>query len=112
MGDIEETAEWLTERETIEATIIRGDEEHPIRVRDITRDELAAIEDRSHGGAEEEDEAIRAVIREYLVEPDVDPDEMMMRKRQAVFVAIQDAWSGREEIEAAMEEMSLPGNRE
>jgi len=110
MNDIEDTARWLEEREIIETTITRDGEEYPFHVRDITRDELAEIEDKSRGGPEAEDEAIREVIREYLVEPESDPDDMMMRKRQAAFVAIQDAWSGRQEVEKAMEEMSLPGN--
>lgn len=110
--DTDATAEWLTDPDTIEATITRSDApDLPIEVRDITRDELVALEERSEGGPQAEEEAIRHAIREYLVEPDVDPDTVVMRKRQMLFVAMQRAWSGEQEIRAAMEELELPGNR-
>lgn len=107
----EDTAEFLTSRDTIEATLHVDDTEFPIEVRDVTRDELEAIEERVADDPEAEDDAIRELIREYLVSPDVDPDAMMMRKRQLVWFGIQQAWSGVEEIQAAMNELDVPGNR-
>lgn len=106
-----DTGEFLTERDTIEATLHVDDREFPIEVRDVTRDELEDIEDKSGDGPEAEEEAMREVIREYLVAPDVDPDEMMMRKRHLVWFGIQEAWSGVKDIQAAMDELELPGNR-
>lgn len=111
MTDTSDTADWLKEADTIEATLHADDREFPIEVEDVTRDQLDALEERSKGGPEAEDEAIRQAIREYLVAPDVDPDAIPMRKRSLLFFGMQQAWSGVEEIQAAMEEMQLPGNR-
>lgn len=107
----DDTAEWLQSTDTVEATIHVDGEEFPIEVRDITRDELEALEVKSEGGPEAEEEAIREAIREYLVEPDVDPDAMPMRKRSLLWFGLQQAWSGVDEIQAAMDDLELPGNR-
>ena len=56
----EDTAEFLTSRDTIEATLHVDDTEFPIEVRDVTRDELEAIE--------EQREAIEAEIQSLRTE--------------------------------------------
>ncbi|QLH82459.1 hypothetical protein [Halosimplex pelagicum] len=106
----DDTAEWLQSKDTIEATLHVDGDELPIEVEDITRDELDALESQAQEGPDAEDEAIRNAIREYLDEPDVDPDEMPMRKRSVLWFAMQQAWSGVEDIQAAMDEIDLPGN--
>lgn len=117
----DDTADWLQSKDTIEATlhVEELDDELPIEVEDITRDELEALEEHSKAGpdasdeeaADAEDEAVRQAIREYLVAPDVDPDDMPMRKRSLLWFGLQQAWSGVEEIQAAMDEIEMPGNR-
>lgn len=108
----DDTADWLQSKDTVEATLHVDGDELPIEVEDITRDELEALEAASEGGPEAEDEAIRSAIRDYLVSPDVDPDAMPMRKRSLLWFGLQQAWSGVEDIQAAMDEIELPGNRQ
>lgn len=108
----DDTAEWLTDRDTVETTLTTDDgTELPLVVEDITRDELDALEERAEQGPEAEDAVIREVIREYLVEPENDPDAIPLRKRALVWLGIQRAWSGADEVQAAMDELEVPGNR-
>lgn len=104
----DDTSDWLTEREELEADL--GDTGHSITVLDVTEAELNELEAMADDGDEGEVEAIKHAIREYLLEPDVDPEEMMMRKRQLVWVSMQRVWSGADEIKAAFEDLDLPGN--
>lgn len=106
----EDTGEWLTTPDTLTATVALGGVKREIKVRDISRDRLEALEERLGGDADAQDQAVREAIREYLVEPAVDPDEMPMAKRQAVWLAIQKVWSGADEVRSAMDELQVPGD--
>lgn len=105
------TAEWLESRDSIVREIERDGDSFPIEVQDITQDELEALEDRAAEDPEAEAEVIRRAIDEYLIRPDVDPSQVPMSKRQTLWFAMQMAWSGIEDIQAAMDELEIPGNR-
>lgn len=111
-NDFEETADWLESRDTIQREIDVDGQSLPIEVQDITQTELDALEDRAQEGLEEEAEVIHEAIEEYLVNPDVSPEDVPMNKRSQLWFAMQLAWSGADDIQAAMSEMELPqGNR-
>lgn len=104
------TADWLTEADTIEHTIPQEDgDDLPIEVQDITQDELERIEAKAQEGIDAEAEAYREAIDEYLVEPDVDASEIPMQRRNMLFFHMSLAWSGVEEVSAAMDDMEIPG---
>lgn len=105
MTEYDDTADWLQSRDTIERDL----DGHPIEIRDITEAELEKLEERAAGDPEAEAEVIKEAIDEYLVEPDVPAADIPMNKRQRVWFAMQLAWSGAEDIQAAMEELQIPG---
>lgn len=113
MTDYDQTADALTSRDTLETEITLGGESLPIKLEDITQAELDDLEDRAADGPEAEAEVIREAIEEYLDEPDVDVDDVPMHKRTQLWFGMQLAWSGVEDVQAAMDDMDLPnqGNR-
>jgi|GEM_PF-6778381 len=112
MTDFDNTADWLQSRDTITREITADGESFPIEIKDITQDELEALEDRASDGPDAEAEVIQEAIDEFLVEPSVDVDAIPMSKRTQLWFAMQLAWSGAEDIQAAMQELQLPqGNR-
>lgn len=112
MTDYDATADALTSRDALEKDILLDGESMPIKLKDITQNELEALEDRAGEGPDEEAAVIREAIEEYLLEPEVTVDDIPMHKRSQLWFAMQLAWSGAEEIQAAMDEMELPqGNR-
>lgn len=106
-----DTKEFLTSRETISATIERDGDEYPLKVRDITRDELTELEERAGDGPEAEEQVIREAIGEYLIEPDVDPDSVPTQKLSLLFGHLMRAWSGADEVGDAMDDLQIQGNR-
>jgi hypothetical protein len=106
----DDTADWLTSVDTIKHTISREDaDDLQIEVEDITEDELEAIEERAQEGPDAEAEVYRESIEEYLVKPDVDTGNIPMNRRNVLFFHMQLAWSGIDEVSAAMDEMEIPG---
>jgi len=111
----EETADWLTDTEsTITETIdVPDGPELPIEVKEITEDELEAIEEKAAEGPDSDAEATKRAIDEYLVSPAVDVDNVPLGKRNQLFVAMMLAWSGISAATATVDELDLPnqGNR-
>lgn len=116
MASYEDTAAELTSRGTIEEEILLGGEPFPIELRDITESELEELEERTldeegNIDPEAESDVMREAIEEYLVQPEVEVDDIPTHKRSQLWFGMQLTWSGVEDIQAAMEEMELPGNR-
>jgi len=108
MSDYQETADVLTSRDTIETEITLDGQSLPIKLEDITQSELEELEKRAEEDPEAEAEAIEEAISEYLIEPDVDIAEIPMHKRTQLYFGMHLAWSGVEDVQAAMDEMQLP----
>jgi len=104
--DFEDTADALTSTATVETTLTLDGDDYPLQVEEIKEADLQQIEDQAADNPEAEAEAIKAAIREYLVEPGVDPEEMPMNKRQAVFWEMMSVWAGTD-IQAEMAELQV-----
>jgi hypothetical protein len=112
MTDFEQAADVLTSRDTIETEITISGDTITIRLQDITQDELDALEERAEEGPDVEAEVMKEAIEDYLIEPTVDIKEVPMNKRSQLWFGMQLAWSGAEDIQAAMDDLELPqGNR-
>jgi hypothetical protein len=106
-------ADWLTgagdDRPTATGTIVDTDIE--ITVVEVTSAQLDALDGSVENGTADE-EAMDNGIREFLVdvggdEPP-DPDEMLLRRKNLLWMSMMNIWSGAEDILPAMQEMSLP----
>ena len=111
MTDFNQTADALTSRDTIETEITLDGDPFPIEIKDITQSELEALEDRADQGPDAEAEVIQEAVDKYLLKPEVDIAAVPMHKRSQLWFGMQLAWSGAEDVQAAMEEMEIPGNR-
>lgn len=106
----EETEDWLTNTDdTIERTWEEDGEERTIEVKEITEGELERIESKATEGPEAEAEAMKTAIREYLVRPNVPVREIPMGKRNTLFVHMQLAWSGLENVQATLDDINIDG---
>lgn len=110
--------EWLTggddeSRPTATGTII--DTDIQITVVDVTEEQLDAL-DGSLEDAQADMETKDNAIREFLVSVDgedpPDPEEMLMRRKNLLWLSMCQIWGGVQDIQPAMEQMQLPqGNR-
>lgn len=108
-------ADWLTgddsDQPTATGTIIGTDIE--IEVVDVTQDDLDELAGAVEDG-EPDMEAKHDAIREYLVavegDDPPDPEEMLLRRKNVLWMSMSRVWSGAEDIRPAMEELQLPGN--
>jgi len=105
----DDTAAWLTgedaDQPTATGTIPGTD--HEITVVDVTEAQLDALEG-DIDDAEADMEAKKAAIRDFLVKPDVDPDDMPLRRRNLLWAGMFRIWSGADDIGPAMDELQVP----
>lgn len=108
-----DTKAWAEATDTTRTILHVDGEQLPIVVQDVTRDDLEALDAELEGRDESEaaDDVIERALEKYLVEPDVDPSRIPLRKRQVLWYGVQQAWSGAEEVRDAMEHIDVPGNR-
>lgn len=106
----DEAARALETRDQLQGSFELGGETYPLELREPTLGELEGIDAELADGADEA-EAIRRIVDEFLVAPDIDADAIGVGKLRALFVGMRETWEELGEFEDAREEMPLEGNR-
>jgi hypothetical protein len=106
-----DAADALHSKQELSGSFTVDGDEYPLIVLEATLNELEAIEDDVEDGADEAD-VVREICDEYLVEPDVPPGDIPVRKLYALFEGMREAWTNSEAIDAAEAAMPVDsGNR-
>jgi hypothetical protein len=111
MTDFTDTARALETRDKLDGSFEIGGQSYPIQLREPTLGELEGIDAELSDEADEVD-AIRRIVDEFLVAPDIDPDDIGVGKLRSLFVGMRETWESSDDIEAATEEMPLEGKRQ
>lgn len=105
-------ADILTTPDTLEHECEIGGQSITLVVREPTMGELNAIDEDLSEGAQEADLAYE-MVKAFLEEPAVDPDDLGLTKMLAVYSAMQSAFQQSDTIQDAKAAMELDdeGNR-
>jgi hypothetical protein len=110
VGTFDDAARALETRDKLRGSFEVGGESYPIELREPTLGELEDIDDGMSDNADEA-EAIRQIVHEFLIQPEIDPDAIGVGKLRSLFVGMRQCWESSDEFDAASEEMPLEGNR-
>lgn len=104
--NFDDAARALESRDTLTGTFDLGGDEYPLEVREPTLDELEELE---AGLADQADEveAIREMVDQYLLAPEVQPGDVGISKLRALFGGMREAWEAGEAFDEARAEMPL-----
>jgi hypothetical protein len=109
MTDFKDAARALETRDKLDGSFEIGGESYPIQLREPTLGELEDIDAELSDEADEVD-AIRRIVDEFLIAPDINPDDIGVGKLRSLFVGMRETWETSDEIESATEEMPIEGN--
>jgi hypothetical protein len=103
-------ADALKSQDTLTGTFEIAGSEYPLQVEEPTLGELEAI-DNGLADSADEIEAIRHMVDDFLLKPDVDPDAIGVGKLQALFLGMRETWEMSDAFDNAREEMPIEGKR-
>jgi hypothetical protein len=107
--DFADAARALETRDRLTGSFEVGGEEYPLELREPTLGELEEI-DAELADEADEVEAIRRIVGEYLIRPEVDVGDIGVGKLRALFLGMRSTWEELGAYEAAREEMPVEGN--
>lgn len=100
----DEAAAFLTSTEHVSGTVDVAGREIELTVREVDLAEVREIDQAMQAGERTEQD----IINEYLVEPDVNVDNLGIAKRHDLYVGINRVWMGGDVYDAAEAAMELP----
>jgi hypothetical protein len=106
VGTFDDAQRALETRDKLRGSFEIAGDTYPIELREPTLGELEDIDSRLSSGADES-EAIREIVDEFLIAPEIDPDTIGVGKLRSLFVGMRETWMESDDIDAATAEMPL-----
>lgn len=107
--DFDAAARALETRDRLEGSFDLDGVSYDLELQEPTLGELEEIEEDLAAG-DDEVEAIRQIVDEFLIQPEIDPDDIGVGKLQKLFIGMKETWLEMGDFEEAREQMPVEGN--